>query len=80
MTNLFWIILLAYVFGIGYYVVGRIDRFVRSNPRAFPGTRKIVFVPQPSWTYNMEDDRSCNPWYNDCTYFEELESHEECNS
>ncbi len=80
MESLLLILILIYVFGVGYFAVCKLDKFMRKNPQAFSGNKKIVVVPPLSWQNRIEDDRACNPWYNDCTYFEELESHEECNS
>ncbi len=80
MEALRWILVLAYTFGVGYYATVKLGNFISRNPKAFPGSRKIVVVPLSSWQNRIEGDSSCDPWYNDCTYFEELESHEECNS
>ncbi len=78
MEILLMILILIYVFGVGWFAVCKLDKFMHKNPQAFPGNGKIIVVP-PSWQNRIEDDRTCNPWYNDSTNLEELENHEACD-
>ncbi len=80
METLLWLLILAFVFGTGYYLVKKIEHFVRGNPSAFPGNRKILVPPRPDSRSPWEDDKTCHPWYNDDdTNRKELDRHEACD-
>lgn len=44
MEKLVICLLIAAVFLIGFVIIGKMGKFVRRNPKAFPGQRRIVKV------------------------------------
>ncbi len=78
MTALLWAVLLAYVFAMGYWLVRKVEAFVRRNPGAFPKSRKFLTAPPPELPPNLADDEAFQMWYNGYTNTKEPENHEQC--
>ncbi len=78
MEWLLWLLLLAYIFWIGHHLVKKMEGFIRNNPKAFPGSRKIQSVPRPK-TGKGQDDGTCKMWYNDSINAKEPQCHENCD-
>ncbi len=79
MENIVWILILVYIFVVGFFAAVKLSSFVSHNPKAFPGNHKSVIVSPPIWKNHNEDDGTCNLCYNDLTNFEEFENHEACD-
>ncbi len=71
MEGLLWIVILGYIFGVGYFAAMKLDRFVRRNPKAFPRRRRILRVPPPNLKHNLGDDETQYLWYNESSNYKE---------
>ncbi len=72
MGNWFWILILIYIFGVGYLLVCWLGKFVAENPKAFPGRKRIaqerkgdnsdgMCYHSPINDKEPENDEKCDP-------------------
>ncbi len=72
MGSWFWILILIYIFAVGYLLACWIGKFIDENPKAFPGRKRIaherkrdnspgVCYHEPITNKESPSDETCDP-------------------